>query len=47
MLKKILPHLVAMSDVQKSAEKFADKFAKDNPLFNKEKFLERVKNAKV
>ena len=47
MLKKILPHLVAMSDIQKSAEKFADKFAKDNPLFNKEKFLERVKNAKV
>ncbi len=47
MLKKTLPHLVAMTDVQKSAEKFADKFAKDNPLFDKEKFLERVKNAKV
>ena len=42
ILKDILPHLVAMQDMRKASEKFADKFAKSNPMFDKKKFLDRI-----
>ena len=42
ILKDILPHLVAMQDMRKASEKFADKFAESNPLFDKKKFLDRI-----
>ena len=49
ILKDILPHLVAMQDMRKASEKFADKFIKispknddGKPLFDKKKFLDRI-----
>jgi len=42
ILKDILPHLVAMQDMRKASEKFADKFAESNPVFDKKKFLDRI-----